>query len=174
MAFRGRLTHPEKRQDTLRMPLMSHYEASARFRREWGRILGKNRRLLLALARSTHRHPDVAMYMRGCRRSKNCETIPSGGTRSSRESAGITADNWTRLARPTTFFVLVLGGTTMMFAGAEARSADSYHRYRRCSPRSPVRRYRNGCRSDRGGHSGQARDRSGVTAGVLLHPCFQD
>ncbi len=46
------------------MMLMRHYEASAQFRREWGRILGKNRRLLLALARSTHRHPDVAMYMR--------------------------------------------------------------------------------------------------------------
>lgn len=43
MAFRGRLTHPEKRQDTLRMLLMSHYEASAQFCREWGRILGKRR-----------------------------------------------------------------------------------------------------------------------------------
>ena len=64
MASRGRLTHPERRQDTLRTLVISHYEASAEFRREWGRILGKNRRLLLALARSTHRHPDVAMYMR--------------------------------------------------------------------------------------------------------------
>ena len=64
MASRRRLIHPEKHQDTLRMLLMSHYEASAQFCREWGRILDTNRRLLLALTRSSHRHPDVAIYMR--------------------------------------------------------------------------------------------------------------
>ncbi len=64
MASRGRLTLPEKYRDSLRSLLMSHYEVDIRFRRDWGRILNTYRRLLLALTRSSHRHPDVAIYMR--------------------------------------------------------------------------------------------------------------
>jgi len=59
---RGRIKLPEERQDSLRARLMWHYDLNFEFVRDLARLLYVYERLVTALSRARHRHPDVGTH----------------------------------------------------------------------------------------------------------------